>query len=301
MPNHKNTTAVSIKKNTLKIKIFTKEKNISGDIFTLIMEIKNIDFPSANKFIHKILNLKFTYNFDNKKEKKKDILDIFKKAKESYNKSKEKQLDIYNEDICDEFVNLPYIGWIREGIMPYTQKKFNIGYSLKRNRIVIPHRFWCGKKNDYVGIMGRTLVQNYDILEIPKYFPLIKFPKSMNLYGLQENYNDIQKAGKIIVFESEKSVLKCDSLLCKFAVALGGHELSNEQIKILISLNVEIIFAMDNDMLEQLSIDMCNRVKYCRATSYIYDKYGLLDEKDSPVDRGFKIFKSLLKHRIKIK
>ncbi|WP_243108736.1 DNA primase [Clostridium rectalis] len=300
MPNHKNTTSIAIKRHNLKVKIFTKEKDVQGDIFTLVMHIKDIDFPQANKELHKILGLKFTFSIKEKKEEKKDILKIFKKAKDNHISYEDEKIEIYHNDFCREFIDLPYIGWIKEGIMPYTQKRFNIGYSKERNRVVIPHRLWCGNKNDYVGVMGRTLIKNYDILDIPKYFPLIAFPKSMNLYGLQENYEYIQKSGKVIVFEAEKSVLKLDSLLCRWGVALGGHELSDEQIKILLSLDVEIIFAMDNDMSEHLSIDMCNRVKQFRKTSYIYDKWGLLEKKDSPIDKGMKIFQSLLKHRIKL-
>ena len=33
----------------------------------------------------------------------------------------------------------------------------------------------------------------------------------MNLYGLYENYDAIQKAGYVVVFEAEKSVLKRDT------------------------------------------------------------------------------------------
>ncbi|CAG7840053.1 DNA primase [Clostridium haemolyticum] len=302
LPKHSNTTSVAIKKDTLKVKIFTSDKKINGDIFTLVMEIKKYEFPQAVKYLHEILGLKYIFNIqDIKKEEKKDILDVFKKAmqKKHFNNDID-ELKIYNEDICREIIQIPYIGWIREGIMPFTQERFNIGYSRDKNRIAIPHRFWCGKENEYVGVMGRTLVKNYDLLDIPKYFPLKAFPKSMNLYGLQENYKYIQKANKIIVFEAEKSVLKAHSFLCRLGVALGGHELCPEQIRILLGLDVEIIFAMDNDMDEQLSINMCNQVKSFRRTSYIYDKWGLLGEKDSPVDKGMKVFKALYNNRIKI-
>lgn len=309
-PLNTKANSTAVRKNNLKVIIYandnssTKDDKDRDNLYTLTMKIKNVNFHGALKEIHKILGLKFinTYKKEEKVEKK-DILSVFKKALNKTIRSY-KQLDelkIYDEDICREFINLPYIGWIREGIMPFTQERFNIGYSREKNRVVIPHRYWCGDTNDYVGVMGRTLNENYDLLDIPKYFPLKAFPKSMNLYGLQENYDTIQKHGMVIVFEAEKSVLKLHSMLCKCGVALCCHELSDEQIKILVSLDVEVVFALDKDMPEQLSIDMCRKIKHLRKTSYIYDKWDLLGEKDSPCDCGIKVFKRLLKNRIRVK
>lgn len=310
-PINTKANSTAIRKNNLKVIIYANDKSAVKDkkdrdnIYTLTMKIKKTNFHSALKEIHKILGLKFvnTYKKEEIKETK-DILNVFKKALNKTSRSYYNfdELTIYNEDVCREFINLPYIGWIREGIMPFTQEKFNIGYSREKNRVVIPHRYWCGDKDEYVGVMGRTLNENYDLLDIPKYFPLKKFPKSMNLYGLQENYDGIQKHGFVIVFEAEKSVMKLHSMLCNTGVALCCHELSDEQIKILVSLDVEIIFALDNDMPEQLSIDMCNKIKHLRKTSYIYDRERKwLGEKDSPVDKGIKVFRRLLKNRIRVK
>lgn len=293
-----NATATRIKKDTLKVKSFSSDKEMFGDIFLLTMNIKNITFPQSVKLIHKILGLKYTGITKIEKKDKKDILSIFKRAKGKHMDFTNEELKIYHEDICREFIKIPYIGWIREGIMPYTQKIFGIGYSRLKDRVCVPWRYWCGEEEDYTGIIGRTLNEDYDILNIPKYFPLIAFPKSMNIYGLQENYKCIQEAGYVIVYEAEKSVLKSHSLLIKNAVAIGGHELSDEHIKILLSLDVTIIFAMDNDMDEQLSIDMCNRVKRFRKTGYIYDELKLAGKKSSPIDKGLKVYNVLYK-RIK--
>lgn len=294
-----NSTSTSIKKDTLKVKSFSSSREMTGDIFVLTMDIKNVTFPQSIKEIHKVLGLEYTRQFNTKqKDTKADILSVFKKAKRVIGDYTNEELEIYHEDICKEFTHIPYLGWIKEGIMPYTQKVFGIGYSQFRNRVCVPWRFWCGQQNDYVGIIGRTLNEDYDLLDIPKYFPLLAFPKSMTIYGLQENYKYIQECGQVVVFEAEKSPLKLHSLLIRNGVALGGHELSDEHIKILLSLNVEIIFAMDKDMDEQLSIDMCNRVKIYRKTGYMYDDLGLLGEKDSVIDRGLKIYNALYK-RIK--
>lgn len=302
LPDGDDCNAVCIKKNTLKTIVYSKSSEMSGDIITLTMDIKNLKFPQALREIHRILGLEFTNTMTIKVEEKKDILEIFKKAKRKHTDYTYEELKIYSEAICREFICIPYIDWVREGIMPSTQKEFGIGYSRIRNRVCIPWKWWCSSNNNqYTGIVGRTLDENYKELGIPKYFPLIAFPKSMNIYGLQENYKHIQENGSVIIFEAEKSVLKCHSLGIKNTIAIGGHELSEEHIKILISLDVTLIFAMDKDMEEELSIDMCNKVKVFRKTGYIHDEYGLLGEKDSCIDKGIKIFKVLLNRTIFLK
>ncbi|MBY6838671.1 toprim domain-containing protein [Clostridium botulinum] len=290
-----NSTANRIKIETLKYKSFSGEGEKYGDIISLTMEINDIKFVKAIKLIHKILRLKYYGNNIVVTKKKKDILSIFKKAKNNYYNNNLDELKIYHEDIFREYVKIPYIEWIKEGIMPYTQKEFNVGYSLKNNRVCIPWKLWCGEENDYTGLIGRTLNKDYNLFNIPKYFPLISFPKSLNLFGLQENYKYIQEKGEVIVYEAEKSVLKSHSLFIKNTVALGGHELSDEQIKILVSLNVRIIFAMDNDMSEELSIKMCKRVQHLRKTGYIYDEFKLTGNKSSPIDKGLKVYNALYK------
>ena len=70
----------------------------------------------------------------------------------------------------------------------------------------------------------------------------------LNLYGLYENYDSIQKAGYVVVAESEKSVLKRDSFGDGTVVALSGKSISDEQVRILMGLNVEIIIGLDKDV-----------------------------------------------------
>ena len=137
------------------------------------------------------------------------------------------------------------------------------------------------------------------MLDIPKYFPLKKFPKSMHIYGLQENYKTIQEENRVFVFESEKSTLKRHSRKDGTGVSIGSHCLSDEQVKILIGLNVQIIIAYDKDVSLYHIRSECERFYGVRNIYYIYDKYNLLEEKMSPADANNKIFNYLLKYRIK--
>ena len=82
-------------------------------------------------------------------------------------------------------------------------------------------------------------------------------------------------------------------------MALSGHTISAEQIRILIGLNVEIIIALDNDIHLQEIRFICEKFYRIRPVSYIKDNYELLGEKDSPMDGENKIYKYLLEHRTK--
>lgn len=302
LPNHSSKDNISVKIETLKTKIYQSDsKIIRGNIFTLCQTIKDISFPDANRYIHNLFGLPYIFDYKTyyKKENEYDPLAIFKKVKKRRYDFDSYSLEILADDCLNEYMPYPHIDWIREdGIMPWTCKEFNIGYSVSRRRIVIPHRYWNGTKDDYVGVMGRTVIKEYDMLDIPKYFPLKNFPKSMNIYGLQENYRYIQEAGYVVVYEAEKSVLKRHSRNDKTGVAVCCHDISEEQIKILIGLNVDIIIAFDQGISIEHIRATCDNFYGIRNVYYIFDKYNILKEKDSPADARNQIFDYLLKHKI---
>jgi DNA primase len=305
LPGHKNKTSVAIKKDTLKTKIFQSEGGIlRGNIITLVMHIKNISFVEANKYLHNLFGLKYQYkklkNKNKQEEDKIDPLEIFKKIKRKRNTVNINDIEIYDNTIIEEYEPCLYIDWVKEdGIMEFTRKRFNIGYSYKHKRIVIPVRYWAGEEDDYIGIIGRTTIKNFDLFDIAKYYPLKSYSKGINLYGLQENYKSIQEVGEISVFESEKAVLKRHSRLDETCVAIGSHNLSDEQVKILIGLNVDIIIQYDKDVSLKHIRSECERFYGIRNIFYTWDKYDLLGEKDSPSDLPDKLYKFLLKHKIK--
>lgn len=302
LPNHRSTNNVAINKETLSTKIFTPEnQTIRGDIATLVMTVKNISFPKANKYLHELFGLKYTFKKQDKEEEKIDPLAIFKRVKRKRYTVNLDDMEIYDEDIISEYTPLLHIDWVREGILPFTRDKFNIGYSANKKRITIPWRWWCGDENDIVGVMGRSTLssEQCDMLDIPKYFPLKSFPKSVNIYGLQENYESIQKERIVIIYESEKSVLKRYSRKDETGVAIGCHDISNEQVKILIGLDVSIVVAFDKDVTLQHIRYTCEKFYKLREIYYIYDKYDLLKEKESPADASNKVFNYLFKYKTK--
>jgi DNA primase len=121
----------------------------------------------------------------------------------------------------------------------------------------------------------------------------------MNLYGLQENYKNIQEKGYVNVFEAEKSTLKRHSRLDYTGVSLGGHELSEEQAKILIGLNVDIIIQMDKDVPLNHVRSLCEMFYGIRPVYYVFDTFGLLEKKESPADKPNKVYNVLWNRKIK--
>ena len=137
------------------------------------------------------------------------------------------------------------------------------------------------------------------MFDIPKYFPIKPYLKSGNVYGLWENYKYIQEKGYCVVFEGQKSVLKRDTMLDYTATAVCGHDISEEQVKILAGLNLkEIIIAFDKDVMQHELRAQCEKFYGIRNVSYIYDKDDLLQDKDAPIDQGNEIYQYLFNNRI---
>ena len=220
-----------------------------------------MSFIEAVKYLHRILNLSYEFKKTKPSEKKQNPLWIFEKVISKRKTINVDDIHILDDKLLDDYVPLLHISWVKEGITERTRKKFGICYSYKHKRIVIPMRYWL--TGDLLGFNQRTTVDNWDILGIKKYFITPTYPKSLNLYGLYENYDAIQKAGYVTVVESEKSVLKRDSLGDSTAIALSGHSISDEQVRILWGLNVEIIIALDKDVPLSEVRHMCE--KFCKG------------------------------------
>ena len=268
------------------------------DLISLAETIKKLSFIETIKYIHKILDLPFEFSRKEEKQKKKaDPLDVFKRViRSSRRVINVDDIHALDDKLLNDFVPILHIDWIKQGITERTRKKFGLAYSYKHKRVVIPMRYWL--TGELLGFNQRTTVENYEEFGIKKYFITPTYPKQLNLYGLYENYDSIQKAGYVVVYEAEKSVLKRDSLNDSTGVALSGHILSDEQIRILIGLGVEIVIAFDNDISIEEIRHACEKFKNIRKVSYIHDFMGILNSKDSPADARNKDYQFLFDNRI---
>ena len=263
-------------------------RGINGDIFTLVQYINNTDFRGAINFICNIFDL--DNNFNRIVNNKPDILSVFTKH---ICKHKTIEEFILPDDELEQLCNIEHISLLKEGITPIAFKRFNCLYNYDRQRIAyVWHRWFDGKP---IGINSRTVNPNWMDLGINKFSFTKGFNKGNNLYGLWENYNDIKRKGEVVVFEAEKSVLKRASQFDYTAVALGGKAVTDEQVRILLSLNVNIIFAFDQDV----------EIKYIGEVAYRLNKYrnvyvidsSQLDSKISPADLCESEYKKLYKNK----
>lgn len=299
--NGDNNTAVNVYNNKyLLIHNWTRESEFGdmADIISLTKYNKKCSFVSAIKYLHKILGLKFTqYEKEEKEEGKEDPLAVFKNALSACRCINVANIQAIREEAINDYVPLLYIDWLREGIMPWAAKKFELAYSYKYHRVVVPIRFW--EDGRLVGFNQRTTVENYEELGIRKYFLTPSYKKNLNLYGLWENREEIEGKKTIVICESEKSVLKRYSRNDGTCVALQGKKLSEEQRSIILGLDVnEVIVALDNDVPIEEVRHICEQFFYMRKVSYVKDRWDLLGEKDAPADAENKVYNFLMKHRV---
>lgn len=298
--NGDNQNAVNVKNNEyLNVTNWTRSKEFddNSDIITLVQYNKNMSFIEAVKYIHKILGLPFEFKKKEELPKRKDPLELFKRIASRRRMVNVDDIRVLEDKLIQDYIPMLHINWVKQGITERTRQKFGLAYSYKHKRVVIPMRYWL--TGELLGFNQRTTVDNYEEFGIKKYFITPTYPKALNLYGLYENYDSIQNAGYVVVYESEKSVLKRDSLCDSTGVAISGHTLSQEQIAILIGLNVDIIISMDKDIQIDEVRHLCSKFYNIRNVYYTYDAHNLLGAKDSIADAPNKIFNFFMKHKIK--
>ena len=126
------------------------------------------------------------------------------------------------------------------------------------------------------------------------------------LYGAHENYQHLMNADRIVIGESEKFVLACDSYNYNSAVSIMGSMLSSEQAKILLGFNAkEYCFMMD----EGLPIETIYRnaellksfatMREVKITYFDYRDSLSVGAKESPTDGGKENFYYILENEIK--
>lgn len=300
--NGDNTGAVNVYNTKyLLIHNWTRESEFDdlSDIISLVQYNKKCSFVEAVKYIHNILGLELTPYKKEEKKEKLDPLAIFKNAISRHRAIVDvAEIQAIKEEAINDYVPLLYIDWLREGVMPWAAKKFGLAYSYKYHRVVVPIRYWLD--GTLVGFNQRTTVENYEELGIRKYFLTASYRKSLNLYGLWENREEIEDKRTVVICESEKSVLKRYSRNDGTCVALQGKKLSDEQRRIIIGLNVnEVIIALDNDVPIEEVRHICEQFYHIRNVSYVKDRWNLLGDKDAPADAENKVYNFLMKHRVR--
>lgn len=293
----------------------------SFDIYELVIKVKKnkgiqLTFYDAVRYISTLTGKVYTSSstFDNSNPHLINDWDWINKFKKIDRPSI--QLPTLNPVVLDLFLKYPHELWLNEGISSETIGLFNIGYYSKLDCITLPH---FNIDNDLVGIRGRMLLEE-DVGNGRKYMPIniegrmLSHATMFNLYGLNITKSAVRRLKKAILFEDEKSVLKCQDYYGEnnFAVATGGSALSTFQVNLLLSQGIEEVFIARDKEFEQheseKAYEYAERLKkqaymftpYIR-TYILWDEWNLLNLKDSPADKGKEVLEELMRRKFEIK
>lgn len=287
----------------------------SFDIIDLIVKRKHIvDGEIISKFealeiLEKILNIEV--ETDSVVEDTSDgsgMLEYLRRieAELSY---ESKKIPTIQESELNRFPRLPNLNWIEEGILPETQKKFEVGYDPISSCITIPVR---NQDGELIGIRCRRLIEE-DSKRLGRYGPLIcmdksyTYPISFNLYNLHRTKNNIAATKKAVIFEGEKScMLEHQFVDIPISVAVQGSNFSIRQASMLKKLEVEeIVIAFDKWGADEEKETYILKLKklvsklslHFKLITVVLDEDNLLDYKDSPIDKGAKTYLKLMENR----
>ena len=290
----------------------------SFDIYELVRRSKDCAFYEAVSFINEIFGLRGRRKegFEKAEPNFTDDWEIFQKYHRLRRKKENPDYKIYSESLLDYYTKAYPIEWLNEGITKEAMDKFNIRFDIANNKIVIPHYDLNG---NLIGIRGRALNQD-EIDAGKKYMPciinkntILKHPIQFNLYGYYQNRSAISRAKKVVIFEAEKSVLKCEGFYGNnnFTVAVCGNHISSYQRSMILNLGVkEVMIAFDRDYHEaskEEAYDYANKIlniayTFCPyVTTYVlWDKENILGYKDSPADKGQEVLEKLMKQKYEV-
>ena len=214
----------------------------------------------------------------------------------------------YDKSILSLFDNLYPQEWLDYGISADILDKFGIGWYARQACISIPVLF----NGQLVGVRGRY-TREQDVIK-GKYRPIctldgtvLKFPSSACLYGYDQNKAAIEKSHQVVLFESEKSVLKAPSYNLHNALAVFGSNISKQHIQLLLELGVnDVVLCMDSDY-KQVGDDefkffivkmkkLAAKLKPYFSVSIVYNNQGYdmykCNMMDIPYEQAMKLWES---------
>lgn len=219
--------------------------HFSGDTISLVQHVKHLDFNQAVSYICSVLHLQVGQIEQNEQiDNWAELRRFLPNAEPESDK-----LLTYDKSILSLFDHLYPQEWLDYGISADILDKFGIGWYARQACISIPVVF----NGQLVGVRGRY-TREQDVAK-GKYRPIctldgtvLKFPSSACLYGYDQNKAAIEKSRQVVLFESEKSVLKSPQYGIDNALAVFGSNISKQHIQLLLELGVnDVVLAFDSD------------------------------------------------------
>lgn len=256
--------------------------------FDIVAKILDLGFIESVQWVSGILGLSDEkLRLDSSKMAQKAKIQRMKNMVKIKRKTKQKCKPVSQTVMNDieDYIH-PYI--LQQGFKESTLKHFGIGYARNgelANRIVIPID---AKDGTIISLSGRAVNDEIE----PKYHVIGDTEKSMTLYNISRiDPND----DYIILVEGFKSVWSLYENGFKSVVATMGSSISNEQVKLLLSLGRKVIVIGDNDKAGK----RLNQAVYNRLYKFIevvkIDMSDFTDiEKASPCDLDFEDMDELI-------
>lgn len=268
-----------------------------GNLINWLMEYEGLSFQDAVKKVIELTDSDLNDYVITESMKVYRLLGKMNKAKTQPEDNDRIALDIekdYNQRFSEEVPQ----EWIDEGISAEEMKKYNIRIDKASNRIVYPVY-----SNDdlLISIKGRTRFKNYKDLKIVKYINYMKLGRLDYFQGIQQARQFINDSGEIIILEGIKSVMKIDAWGYHNAVSAETSVLNEFQIELLIKMHVKnVVIAFDKDVTLKKINGFAQLLKKFTNVYVVIDKWKLLDEKDSPCDKGKDVWNTLYERKVRI-
>ena len=282
----------------------------SFDLYTLVCRARGCAFPQAVDFVASVLGLP-VQGRQGFSPPANDDFSFFDKVSSLAPKRPETPF-VYTpvpSTLLSFYPPCAPVEWLNEGITAQSCRKYQIRCDPSLSEVIIPH-FDAGGR--LIGVRSRIL-DPVRAREGGKYMPTrlegedFRHSLKHNLYGLNMALPAIRRAGRIILFEAEKSVLQCDSFYGgeSCAVAVCGSSISLAQRDLALKSGArEVILAFDKEFQSfpsKQSDDYADKILKLASlftpyvsTCVLWDKRGLLRRQDSPSDRGRAVFEALL-------
>ena len=262
-----------------------------GDILAFIMMMENVSFARAVEIASDLVGEDLSDILHS------ETLSILKKYAKPNLKGYSGHA-VLDKAIYDSYKEYVDKSWVKEGVPRDLFHRYEIRLDKRNNRIIYPV---YDVRGNFINIKGRTRDPDFKEKGIPKYINYYKVGTMDYLQGLHLNKDAILGKREVIIFEGVKSCMKAEGFGFNNVVSAETSSLTEEQIKLLISLHVNVVIAFDKD--KKLS-DYYNRnMSYLRRFAgvyYINDTHNLLgavSEKNSPVDKGEEVWVELYKNR----
>lgn len=264
---------------------------LGGNVFNFVKYYFNCSSRTAIDILKKFSG----YDGDISIAQKPQILSVMKKYASKNISQKQSSSVVLPEDYMNRFEKREskLKIWIDEGISKESLDRFQVRYDPISDRLVYPIRNMDGR---IVNVGGRAVNPNWKNLGERKYTYFFQWGTINTIYGAFENMDEILKKREIILFEGCKSVLLADTWGIRNTGAILTSHLSSNNVKILASLGVDAVFALDNDVDVKADKNIRKLSKYINVY-FVRDTRGLLDTKDSPVDKGYEVFGKLYESR----